>query len=285
MRLAVLGTGIMGSAMARSLARAGHDVEVWNRTRTRAAALEGERLRVAGSVSDAVAGADAVVSMLFDADSVLGVAADVVGALRADAVWVQSSTVGPEGMRRIAEASEPVEDRLLDAPVLGTRKPAEEGALVVLVSGAQSARCAAQPVFDAVASRTVTVGDDLGAASALKLACNAWVATVNAGVAQSLALAATLGVAPELFLEAIAGGPVDVPYAHLKGAMMLSREWETPSFAVAGVRKDIGLMVEAARATGLPEDLLTAVLGLYDRAVDRGHAESDMAAVRSAFDH
>ena len=175
-------------------------------------------------------------------------------------------------------------DRLLDAPVLGTRKPAEDGALVVLVAGTPAAREAAGPVLEAVGSRVVTVGEELGSASALKLACNSWVATINAATGQALALAEAQGVDPALFLEAIAGGPVDTPYAQLKGAVMQSRDWDTPAFAVDGVRKDVGLMLDAAERAGVPDGLLTALLGLYDSASERGHGAADMAAVRSAFD-
>ncbi len=282
MRVAMLGTGIMGAAMARSLAREGHEVVAWNRTPERARDL-GEGVTAATSVSEAVSGADAVVTMLFDTDSVLAVAAEVAEALGPDAVWLQCSTVGPDGMRRIAEAAA-VADRLLDAPVLGTRKPAEDGALVLLVAGPASAREAAGPVCEAVGSRVVTVADEVGPASALKLACNSWVATINAATAQAMALAEAQGVDPALFLEAIKGGPVDTPYAQLKGSLMQSRDWDAPAFAVDGVRKDVSLMLDAAEAARVPSALLTALLGLYDDASTRGHGGADMAAVRSAFD-
>lgn len=283
MRVAMLGTGIMGAAMARSLAREGHEVVAWNRTAERAHGL-GDGITPVATVAEAVTGADAVVTMLFDTDSVLDVAADVAVALEPGAVWLQCSTVGPDGMRRIAEAADPVRARILDAPVLGTRKPAEDGALVVLVAGAPQARETAGPVLDAVGSRVVTVGEDLGSASALKLACNSWVATINAATGQALALAEAQGVDPALFLEAIEGGPVDTPYAQLKGAAMQSRDWDTPAFAVDGVRKDVGLMIDAAESAGVAHPLLDALLGLYDTASERGHGGADMAAVRSAFD-
>ena len=120
MRAAVLGTGIMGAAMARTLARECHDVTVWNRTPQRAEAMAGTGITAYADLAGAVAGADIVVTMLFDADSVLEVAAEVVAALGPDAVWLQSTTVGPDGMARIAAAAAGAADRLLDAPVLGT---------------------------------------------------------------------------------------------------------------------------------------------------------------------
>src|SRR4051812_45621104 len=135
MRTAVLGTGIMGAAMARSLAREGHEVQVWNRTPDRAEAVTGDGITAHTAIGDAVAGCEVVVTMLYDADSVLEIAGELVAAMGPDTVWLQCSTVGPAGIARIAEAAGPVADRLLDAPVLGTRQPAETGNLVVLVSG------------------------------------------------------------------------------------------------------------------------------------------------------
>ncbi len=280
MRTTVIGTGIMGAGMARSLARAGHQVTAWNRTRERAEPLAADGVEVADTVADAVAGAEVVITVLFDAAATLAVAEELVPALGEDAVWMQCGTVGVDGARAVHELGG---DRVLDAPVLGTRKPAEEGTLVVLLSGPPALRERVQDVCDAIGSRVVVAGDDVGAASALKLTCNAWVALLTAGTAQSLTLATALGVDSRLFLEAISGGPLDVPYARLKGGMMLDRDWSTPSFEVDGVVKDVGLMVEAAARVGFPTDLLDAVRGLFTEASAAGHGGADMAAVRAVF--
>jgi 3-hydroxyisobutyrate dehydrogenase len=284
MRTAVLGTGIMGAAMARSLAREGHDVAVWNRTPDRAEAVAGDAVTAHADLAEAVTGADVVLTMLYDADSVLEVAPDLVAALGRDAAWVQSTTVGPEGMGRIAEAAGPAADRLLDAPVLGTKQPAETGNLIVLVSGPEAARERAEAVFDAIGARTIVVGDRAGPASALKLVCNSWVASINAATGQAMGFAQALGLDPRLFLEGIKGGAADSAYAQLKGGIMADRSWDAPSFALDSVRKDVGLMIDSARATGFPHDLLTALLAVYDRASERGHGGADMAAVRAGFD-
>jgi 3-hydroxyisobutyrate dehydrogenase len=284
MQAAVLGTGIMGAAMARSLAREGHQVTVWNRTPERATALEGDGITACGAIGDALLGADVAFTMLFDAASVLDVAGEVVGALGSDAVWVQSTTVGPDGMRRIAEAAGEVGDRLLDAPVLGTKQPAEAGKLTVLVSGAASARAKAQPAFDAIGARTLDLGDDVGSASGLKLVANSWVASINAATAQAMGLAEALGLEPVLFLDAIRGGAVDSAYAQAKGVIIAERSWDDPAFALDSVVKDVGLMLAAARESGFADDLLATLLALYERASERGHGGADMAAVRAAFD-
>jgi 3-hydroxyisobutyrate dehydrogenase len=283
LQVAVLGAGIMGAGMARSIARAGHDVRLWNRTPEKARAAEQDGITAHDDLASAVSGADVVVTMLFDAEALLDVAPDVVAAMEPSATWVQASTVGPQGMSRLSEAVGEVVDRLLDAPVLGTRQPAEDGKLVVLVSGPAAARDAAGPVLDAVGSRVVDAGSELGAASALKLACNSWVATVTAGVAQALALASALGVPPESFLDAIKGGPLDAPYVQLKGGLMIEQAWVPPSFPVDGVRKDLGLMLESVQDTEVSPELLRTLLDYYDRTSSDGDGGADMAAVRRAF--
>jgi 3-hydroxyisobutyrate dehydrogenase len=283
MRAAVLGTGIMGAAMARSLAREGHDVAVWNRTRARADAVVADRIVAYDTPGEAVADADVVISVLFDEAAVLAVAEEVAGALGPDAVWLQAGTVGPDGMRRIAAAVPGVADRLVDAPVLGTRKPAEDGLLVVLLAGPEAARERAKPALEAIGSRTVVVGDEVGPASALKLVCNSWVASICAAIGQANAMAAALGLDPALFLEAIGGGPVDTPYAHVKGGLMASGAYDPPAFSVEGVVKDVELMVSAVEGTGFRDDLLRTLLGLYEDAERGGHGDHDMAAVRTVF--
>ncbi len=282
MRVALLGTGTMGAGMARALARAGLDVAVWNRSADKAAPLAGDGATVCASPGEAVRGADVVLTMLYDVDSVLDVVGSVVEEV-GDAVWVQSATIGLDGIRRVAAFAQEHDLRVLDAPVLGTRKPAEDGELVVLVSGSPTLRELAQPVFDAIGSRTIWVGDDLGEASALKLAANAWVATITAATAQSLALARALGLDPQLFLDAIAGAPVDSRYAHVKGAAMIAGTYEPVAFAVAGVAKDVALIQGAAASVGVDTRLLQALADLYGDASRAGFGAADMGAVHVAF--
>jgi 3-hydroxyisobutyrate dehydrogenase len=139
-------------------------------------------------------------------------------------------------------------------------------------------------VFDAIGARTLALGDEVGTASALKLVCNSWVASITAAVAQAVGFAEALDLDPRLFLQAIEGGPTDSGYAQLKGSMMVERRWDEPAFALDSVVKDVGLMVDAAQATGYPDVLLATVLALFDRASERGYGGADMAAVRTAFD-
>ena len=279
MRVAVLGTGIMGAGMARSLLRAGHEVTVWNRTSAKAAPLAEDGISVADSVAGAVREADAVLTMLFDVDAVLAVREELLEALAPEAVWLQSSTVGPDGARRLAAGF----DRILDAPVLGTKQPAEQGSLVVLVSGPAGLVDRMRPVFEAVGSKTVVAGNEIGQASALKLACNAWVALLTVGTAQSVTFAERLGVDPRRFLEAIDGGPTGAPYAALKAKLMLADDYPA-SFTLDGLRKDVGLMSQAAKVVGYDATVFEALARLFGKASSEGHGGEDIAAVKYAFD-
>jgi 3-hydroxyisobutyrate dehydrogenase len=280
MRVAVLGIGTMGAGMARSLRREGLEVTAWNRTRAKAEPLAEAGVTVADSVADAVGGADAVITILFDVDAVLDVTDDLLAALPADAVWLQSATVGVDGIRRIADRAGDV--ALLDAPMLGTKQPAEQGKLVPLVSGPANLVERARPVLEAVGAKTVIAGERIGDASALKLACNAWIFSITAATAQSLAVAGHLGIDPSLFLEAIDGGPSNTPYAQLKGKAMLAGDF-TPAFGLDGGRKDLRLIAEASGAAGVPQNLLDGVRALFDAAAAKGHGDDDLAAVYTAL--
>jgi 3-hydroxyisobutyrate dehydrogenase len=279
--VAVLGTGKMGAGMARQLLQHGHTVTVWNRNRDRAAPLADDGATVADEPSGAVRGAEVVLVVLFDADSVVDVLRAAGPAMTGETVVVQSSTVGLD-IDRVAEETHRLGVRLLDAPVLGTRQPAEQGTLTVLASGDPALRTVADPVFDAIGSRTVWAGDEVGAASRLKLVCNAFIGAQTPATAQSVALAEGLGLDPQLFLDAISGGASDSALARGKGAMMIAGDYP-PAFDVQGLRKDLALVLGAAEHAGVTTELAQAVLTIAERAEERGHGGDDMAAVRTGF--
>jgi 3-hydroxyisobutyrate dehydrogenase len=280
MRVSVLGTGTMGAGMARSLARSGHTVTVWNRTEEKALPLRESGITVAPTVWSAVAEAEAIITMAFDARATLDLAARFLGAVPEGAVWLQSATVGPDGMRWIADLAGQYEVDLVDAPVVGTKQPAEDGTLVALVSGKPALIEKIRPVLDGFSSKTIVAGRSLGRASALKLACNAWVASLTVAAAQSLTMCQQLGVDPSLFLQAIEGGAANSPYAQIKGEMMITGDFE-PSFAIDGLLKDIGLMIDAVEPDSSP--LLPVLRGAFGAASAGGHGQQDIAAVVASF--
>jgi 3-hydroxyisobutyrate dehydrogenase len=278
--VAVLGTGIMGTGMARSLLREGIGVRAWNRTRAKAEPLAADGARVCDEPAEAVAGARVVLTMLRDGDTVEQVMSGTLAAVEEGAVWAQTSTVGAEPADRLGRLAARRDVPYFDAPVLGTKQPAEEGKLLVMASGPTAHRERVLPVFDAIGTRTVWVGEGTEA-SRLKLVVNSWVLALTAAVGETMAMADGLGLDPKLFLEAIAGGPLDVQYAHAKGAAILSGEFP-PSFKTETAVKDMELVVAAARAAGLSPLLAEAVRDQMRRAVQLGHGEDDMAAVYHA---
>ncbi|SDM28870.1 3-hydroxyisobutyrate dehydrogenase [Geodermatophilus siccatus] len=273
----VLGTGTMGAGMVRSLRRAGLPIRTWNRDTAKARALTDTGAEAFDSPAEAADGADVVLTMLLDADAVLDVVRQASPA--AGTVWLQTSTVGLEGADRTVAAARELDLVLVDCPVLGTKEPAEKGALVLLASGPEEVRDRLAPVLDALGSKTLWLGE-AGAGSRLKMVCNAWLFMVTAGVAQSVALARGLGLDPRDFLAAIEGGPLDTPYAHLKAGLMLDGEYPV-SFALTGAAKDARLIRAALQATGVPDRLTAAVLATMDTAAERlpDPSAADVAAV------
>jgi len=263
--VAVLGTGTMGAGMVRSLRRAGLPVRMWNRDPAKARALTDTGAQACDSPAEAADGADIVLTMVFDVDAV----DDVIrrAAPAAGTVWLQASTVGVDGVQRTVETARELDLVLVDAPVLGTKEPAEKGALVVLASGPDDARERVAPVCDAIGSKTLWLGP-AGAGSRLKLVCNSWVFMVTAGVAQAIAGARALGLDPRDFLAAIEGGPLDAPYVHVKSGLMLDGEFP-PSFALSGAAKDARLIRAALAGAGVSDRLTAAVLETMDAAAER----------------
>ena len=182
--IAALGTGVMGAPMARNLARAGFDVRAYNRTRARAEPLAADGVTVHDEAAEAVRGADVVLTMLADGDAVGAVMADegVLDAMADDAVWIQASTVGVRAADELAELAAGRGIAYVDAPVSGTKQPAEEGKLTVLASGPEDVRERLAPLFDAVAARVVWLGE-AGAGSRMKMVVNTWLLALVEGLA------------------------------------------------------------------------------------------------------
>jgi 3-hydroxyisobutyrate dehydrogenase len=273
--VAVLGTGIMGEPIARNLQRAGIDVRAWNRTRAKAEPLAADGVIVCDEPAEASDGADVVVTMLRDADAVEHVMAGVLPAMEEDAVWAQMSTVGVDGAARLTELARTRDVPMVDCPVLGTRQPAEDGALVVLASGPRDERV--EKVFDVIGSRTLWLGEGTEA-SRLKLVANSWVLALTTAVGEAVALSEAFDLDPSLFLKAIEGGALDTPYARLKTNAIINGEL-TPSFKLATAAKDADLVASAGRAAGANLRVAEAVREQMRRAIELDHGDEDMAAV------
>jgi 3-hydroxyisobutyrate dehydrogenase len=278
--VALLGAGgTMGKGMGANLAGE-FRLRAWNRTREKIGDLaEREGVEVCGSPRQAAAGADVILTMLSDGEAVLAAVEGDGGALaeaRDGAIWLQASTIGLEATGRCVELAAEAGVVLVDAPVLGTKKPAEEGQLVILGSGPEQAREKLQPLFEAIGKRTLWVGE-AGAGSRLKVAVNSWIVSVVEGTAEMLALAEAVGIDPQHALDAVADGPLDLPYMRLKAKAMLERDF-TPSFRLSLAAKDAGLALAAAEDAGVELPMLAAI---RERMVEvaEDHGDEDLAAV------
>jgi 3-hydroxyisobutyrate dehydrogenase len=269
----VLGTGIMGAPMARNLLAAGFPVRAWNRTADKAAPLAGAGAVLAGSPREAAEGAGVVLTMLTDADAVVETAED---ALDGAQLWLQMSTVGVEGAERCAALASERGVTLVDAPVLGSRQAAEDGKLIVLASGPEAVRERSDPLFDAVAERTLWLGE-AGSGQRLKLVANTWVVAIVESLSETLQLAEGLGVAPQSFLDLIAGGSLDCGYAQLKGKAMIERSFP-PAFPLRHAAKDLRLIEEAAARHDLDVPLIETISERFAQGVEAGRGDLDMSA-------
>ncbi|GGT32682.1 NAD(P)-dependent oxidoreductase [Streptomyces atratus] len=275
--VAVLGTGIMGSGMARSLLRAGLDVRAWNRTQAKAAPLAADGATVVETAEEAVRGADVILTMLNDGPAVAAALTAASPGLRTGQVLLQSSTVGLDATADLARRAADAGLVYLDAPVSGTKQPAEQGTLTVFVSGPSTARASVNPVLDAIGQRTVWVAETPGAASRLKLVVNTWVITMVNNIAECLNLAEGLRIDPQTFLDVMRGGPLDSAYLQGKSAALLSGDL-TPSFSVSNALKDSRLILDAAQESGVRLDLVAASADRFARAEAAGHGGEDMIA-------
>lgn len=275
---AVLGTGIMGAAMARNIAAAGIATAAWNRHRERAAPLQADGIEVFGAAAEAVRGRDAVITMLPDAEAVGATMSDqVLGAIGEEATWIQSATVGIEGIGQLMAAADRHGVRFVDAPVSGTKGPAEAGELVILASGDRAAAEFCAPVLEAIGAKTVWLGE-AGNGTKMKLVTNDWVLGVTALVAEAIRLCEALGLPPEGFVESIDGAPVGSPYALTKARLMLARDF-APNFPLEHGAKDTRLILRAAQEANLRLPIAAATAEHFAASLAAGAGREDVAAV------
>jgi 3-hydroxyisobutyrate dehydrogenase len=277
--VAVLGVGIMGSAMARNLIKAGLPVTVWDRSSDATARLAADGATVAPTVADAIRGARVLITMLPTADVVRSAVlsdASALAAFGAGAVWAQMGTIGIDATEEIAAqlGRERPDALFVDAPVSGTKGPAESGQLLILASGPAAARPVLEPVFSAIGRATIWLGE-AGQGSKMKLVINAYLATLIEGVAEAVALATRLGIDPARLDDVIKGGPLDAPLADAKLHKMQQQDY-APEFPLEWALKDVDLALAAADGTSLPA--LAALSRSWHAAVDAGHGREDVSA-------
>ena len=277
--VAFLGIGTMGHAMASSALRAGIPIIVWNREPGPTRDLEALGAEVAETAADAARRAAIVVTMVTDADAVLSIARDqgMLAALAPGAIWAQMSTIGVPGIDRVAELvrAQRSDVMLLDAPVSGSKGPAEQGELIVFASGPEEARPRVTPLFDALGQRTIWVGA-VGAGSRLKLVNNTWLAFTSEAVATSVALARRLGLETQTVVDALIGGPLVSPWQEGKLHRIAQDEY-SPQFALSLALKDVRLALQMADDDHFAT--LAALAEEWQEVVDDGLGDEDLTVV------
>jgi 3-hydroxyisobutyrate dehydrogenase len=282
--VAFLGIGTMGRAMATSAMRAGIPAIVWNRDPAATRDFAQLGAEVAETPADAARRAGIVVTMVTDADVVVSIARDqgMLAALAPDAVWVQMSTIGVAGIDRVAALvrAERKDVTLIDAPVSGSKEPAEKGDLTIFASGSDRVRSRLEPLFDALGQRTVWVGP-LGAGSRLKLVANAWLALGAEALSASVALARRLGLETETVMDALGGGPLVSPWQAAKLPRVATDDFSV-QFALRLALKDVHLALEAAGDYRF--GVLAALAEEWAQVADGGLGDLDLSVVTWALE-
>ncbi len=281
--VAVIGAGIMGSAMARNLVAAGLNTRVWDRSPSATGPLADAGAVVVASVEDAVRDAGVVVTMLPTAGAVDSVFFDggAAGAFADGSVWAQMGTIGVEATLRIRDrlAAQRPGVMFVDAPVSGSKGPAEQGQLLILASGPAAAADKVRPVFDILGRKTVWLGE-AGQGSQVKLVVNAYMSILIEGVAETMELADRLGIGHQQLAEVIEGGPLDAPIADAKLHKMDRGDYAA-EFPLEWALKDVDLAIGAAGGEAPP--LLAALSGQWHAAVAAGLGRQDISAARLAL--
>lgn len=275
--VAVLGLGAMGHAFAANLLKKSFYVSGWNRTRARGEDLTASGLVLCDTPEQAVAEADVVIVMLSDGDTTLTSCAQILPILKAGAILCQMGTIGVDATRQLIEMTEAQRPDvvLLDAPVSGTKAPAEQAQILVLASGDRQRSAAIEPVFSAISKGAKWLGS-AGAGSKMKLVANAWLVSVMQGVAESTQLAQQFGFTPDDFWQVLEGGPLAAPYVKGKLAMISAGEYPA-QMQLTWALKDARLALEAAGDRPMP--VLQTIATQWQGAVDAGYGAKDLSVV------
>ena len=278
MRVAILGTGKMGGAMARRLKSQGHELTLWNRTRERAEALGVGR--VAATPAEAARDAEVVISMLTDAGAVRTAYLGEDGAAKAakGQVFVEMSTAGPDVSAEIGPKLERAGAQYVEAPVIGSVPAVEAGTLVVLAAGSETAVERARPVLQALGEVRHVGG--LGSAASLKLVANSMLAGVTALGAELQSAGTGAGLNSEDVFWAISR---IAPVLNMRKAGLVEHRYEPVLFALYDAVKDLGLALEVYQRTGSTTPLTEKTKELYERAA-KSAGSLDMSSIASLYE-
>jgi 3-hydroxyisobutyrate dehydrogenase-like beta-hydroxyacid dehydrogenase len=282
MKIGFIGLGSMGSAIARNLIKAHHEVTVYNRTRSRAEELRPLGARVAESPTEAASDAEVLITMLADdraVEEVVFTNGKAIDALPAGAVHISMSTISVALARRLVEAHSEKQQYYLSATVFGRPDAAAAAKLFVVAAGPpdQIERC--QPIFDAIGQKTFIVGESAPASNVVKLAGNFLITTVIESLAEAFALIRKNGLDPKAFLEVLTGSLFDAPAYRNYGNIIAAEKFEPPGFKLPLGFKDNRLLIAAAEESSVPMPMASLIHDRFLAALAQGLSESDWASI------
>lgn len=271
----------MGSRIAANLAKAGHDVAVWNRTPSVSEQWVEENGGVVASSLPGLAGdSEFVITMLADGEALESVyepggLIDGMG----DTIGIDMGTSGPESFGLVRARVEEAGGNIVDAPVSGSTAAAESASLLIMV-GSDDHYEKVEPVLDAVGN-PVHVGPT-GSAAVLKLAVNSVLYGLSQAVAEAVALAEKSGVTPETTMDILSKGAAGAPMLTYRREQYLHPDTAPITFTVDLARKDLNLALDQAKRTGAPTGQLERTMELLEQLIEQGHGSQDMGYVVEA---
>lgn len=285
-KVGFVGLGTMGEPMCRNLLAKGHAVTVFNRTPAKMGSLVAAGANAATSLPDLVLRSDVIITMVSDPaavrDVVTAKSGGFLGALSPGKTYIDMTTVSPEASREIARMVRDTGADYLEAPVLGSRKPATEGTLVILTGGDAGLSRRMEPLLLAMGSRVIHMGDT-GMAAHMKLIINQIMGTILCVFAEGALVGMEAGLSAEKILAVLQDSVVACPAIQLKGPDMLGERVFTPNFPLKHAHKDLRLAVETAKAMGIPTPVTKAACDLFGAARDKGFGDRDISAVVRAL--
>lgn len=284
MKIGFVGLGAMGTPMARKLIEAGHELIVYNRTRSRAESLAASGARIAETSGQAAAGCDAVITMVADdaaLEAIVFGQQGILQSLGAGKVHISCSTISVALSRRLGDAHRERRQDYIAAPVFGRPEAAAAAKLFIVASGSddQIGRC--EPLFHAIGQKTFVLGDDAAAANVVKLTGNFLISTVIESLSEAFALARKSGVDPKQFLEILTSSLFNAPVYKTYGAMVAAQKFEPVGFKLPLGLKDNRLVMAAAEEKSVPLPLASLIHDRFIAAIANGLAESDWSAISS----
>ena len=284
MRVGFLGLGTMGEPIANNLRKAGHDLTVWNRTRSRADHIVAKGGKLAPTARECAAGRDIVFTCLADEqalDEVLDGPDGALAGLREGDVLVDLTTAGTRAARATAEGVSKRGALFVASPILGSKAAAEKAQIILVAGGPAAARDRARPALHAVSARIFELEDAVQAAL-MKLCINAIGGAMITGFGEALALGASGGIETQKLVEVLEASTFHSPIYLMKGEQVIHQDW-TARFAIQLAEKDQRLAQEAAADQGAKMPINEAVRRLFADAVESGRGEKDIAAVADLF--